>query len=378
MGTHSESRRFSRAVLTHNQMEKAPSQSTAVPTTGVQTDMERLAAMPHKSHASIETYINSAPDHLKAIETVGQWIAKSTMFGADRVESGIIVAITCIEKQIGLVEFSRTYDLIPTKNGIRLRKKALAAHAEFEDMGGKVTWLDLGDSGAENAEARVELEYKGQKRVFKFSQEDAKRAGLAGGDKSSGMYARWPSQMLCSRALSDGIARLCPKVYAGCEDQDESAPSLVLPKSEAPLPVKSSEPVKPKAADSGAGSTVVVVPVEKLTPSTVVSAGGNGGDGSMAVVGTAIAVQEPVKEPEKPALTSTLISEELANQVHAALGEHVQKAFDWMLKRKWITQAQIKDPLAPANHFQFLSEDRAKSILAKTSSFLSAVNNPNS
>src|SRR5262245_10531422 len=125
-------------------------------------------AVAERPRTSLETYINASPVPTQAIESVGRWIAKSGMFGCTREEQGMIIAIVCIEKRIGIVEFSQTYDIM--HNG-KLRKKALAAQVEFEDLGGKVVWIDCGES---RQKAEVELSYQGQTRRFIFTIEDAR------------------------------------------------------------------------------------------------------------------------------------------------------------------------------------------------------------
>src|SRR5689334_17849979 len=149
------------------------------------SEFEKLLAKPH---ATIETYINSAPDHLKAIETFGTWVAKCGLFNCDRSETGHIIVLSCIELGISLTEFGRTYDIIKGK----LRKKALAAQVQFEDLGGTVEWLNIGDDG--KGEASAKLTYKGLSRVFKFTIEDAKRAKLTRGEESN--WEKWQSEML--------------------------------------------------------------------------------------------------------------------------------------------------------------------------------------
>lgn len=289
-----------------------------------ETPMTELLNRPH---SSIETYVNNSPDPLKAIEAFGKWISKSGMMGCQKEEQGMIIAIACIEMGIGLIEFAQTYDIM--HNG-KLRKKALAAHVEFVNLGGVVKWIDAGES---REKAEVELSYGGQVRKFTFSLEDAKRANLV---KKDGAWETWTADMLCARVLSRGIARMCPKVYAGFEADEDSVPALLLPKSEpaaiAPAPVQT--PAPPPA------------PAAPVTP-----------------------------EAPKPVETPGLLTVEEAEQLAAKLGpDNIVRAVAWMQRQQpaWLTAEQV----ASGEPFRFLTPKRVNKIMTQTEQFLRAINNP--
>ncbi len=291
----------------------------------------------NRPYASIETYVNKADDSLAAIERLGQWIARCGMFGCDRSEQGNIIALSCIELGISLTEFARTYDLVKGK----LRKKALAAQVAFEDLGGVVEWIDIGDNGSGKAEAK--LTYNGQSRVFSFTVEDAKKAGLDRGSESN--WQKWQSEMLCARVLSRGIARLCPRVYAGCEDSDD-APAPVLQLS-APVSHKP-EPVATRECDPE--------PVQGK------------GEG---VHTTSNPTPPAVGAPENHERGQ--ISKQLADEVAVAIGSHQPAAIAWMQRQTppWITKEQIA---AVENPFVFLTEMRAKKIINQIMGFIRNIN----
>lgn len=296
------------------------------------SEFQTLLDKPHR--ASIETYVNQSPDPTKAIERFGEWIGKSGMFGCTRTEQGMIIAITCIEMRIGLVEFAQTFDIM--HNG-KLRKKALAAQVEFEQLGGKVRWIDAGE-GREKAEA--EFSYNGQTKTFRFTIEDARRANLV---KKDGAWETWTADMLCVRVLSLGIKRLCPKIYAGFESDDSEQPSLVLPKMESTLP-------KPEAA-APAPTPAAPAPA---SPATATQA---------------------VASATAAASTSALLSVAEAEDLMTFIGaDNIDKAEAWMLRQlpPWLTPEQV----ASGNSFCYLTPKRVARIRGNKEGFLRAVNNP--
>lgn len=325
-------------------------QQQAVAQTATADPFKELLSRPH---TSIETYVNAASDPIKAIESFGRWIAKSGMFKLQREEAGMIVAIACIEMRIGLIEFGQTFDVM---HDGRLRKKALAAQVQFENLGGKVVWIDTGDKGSGKAE--VKLIYQGQDRVFQFTKEDADKAGLLRGKDSN--WEKWTSEMLCARALSRGIARMCPRVYAGFDDDNDSSVTVLAPEL--------------SLAASGPTQTVAVT----VQPSAV-------------VVAQPTAAAQPVEsKPSEPPAANTEsstpqpafgISEEVAAKVMEAVQSDLIDVTDWMfdqdakMKEKgkpgWISKEQALQH--PENPFRFLTHARAQQILSNASGCLRAV-----
>lgn len=186
--------------------------------------MAELLSRPHLL-SSVESVVASANDKLAAIERLGQFFSSSGAFGCTNASQGIVVVMSCLELRMGVVEFSKTYEVI---NG-KIRKKAVAAHAEFESIGGQVEWLSLG-SKSEPAKAR--FTFKDKKPLeTSFGLKEAQEAGLV---KTGSGWEKWISAMCCARVLSSGIIRLAPQIYAGFDDESESSisamsPELVLP-----------------------------------------------------------------------------------------------------------------------------------------------------
>ena len=87
----------------------------------------------------IELYsrINNPID---AITSIGDFFAKSGMFGCEKVEQGRVLAMECLATNKPPSVIARTYHIMDGK----LSKKALAALAEFRGIGGKHKWIKDG------------------------------------------------------------------------------------------------------------------------------------------------------------------------------------------------------------------------------------------
>lgn len=314
------------------------------------TQTNESTALAIRPTTSVETYVNASPEPMKAIESFGRWIAKSGMFGCTREEQGMIIAIACIEMKIGVVEFSQTFDVMHTG---KLRKKAVAAHAEFEREGGTVKWIDCGES---REKAEVDLTYKGNTRRFTFTLDDAKRANLV---KKDGNWETWTADMLCARVLSRGIIRVCPKIFAGFETEDDDAPTLVLPSTPAPTahvaPAPAPAPAAPKAP---ADNVIIDLPTHPDNP-----------------VKSEASVPAPAQQPPADDAGQPLLTEAEAEDLAAFLGEaNVMPAVTWMMKQQppWLTKAQ----LATGRWFQYLTAARVARIRKNKDSFLRVIHNP--
>ena len=269
-------------------------------------------------------------DPISAIEKLGLMFAKSGMFGCDRTEQGQVLAMSCLAEMKSPTTIVRDYHIIDGK----LAKKSLAALADFRGAGGKHKWIQTGDEAANDAdkEAVGEFEFQGNKLTVKFSMADAKKAMLF---RPRSAWEKQPANMLRARVISNAVAMLAPEIYAGDagEDEQQSQPAkeIVLPKTDV------------------VSQPVTVDPTPKPEPVTVDA------------------------EAEISPLPFA-ISEELANQVATALGDHPVDVLDWMVeqdakamrngKTGWISRDQVKS--FPENPFRFLTQSRAQQVLSAT------------
>jgi hypothetical protein len=158
-------------------------------------------------------------DPLKAIETLGEVLAKSRIFGCESIEQGKVMAWECLARRTPPLQLKETYHLINTGQGATLTMRADAMLAGFLSIGGRHRIIErTGDRAA------VELTHGGQTVEFECTLADAKEAGLTEGKK--GEKENWSSprqrmQMLWARVISDGVRAMAPQVCAGKYTPDD-------------------------------------------------------------------------------------------------------------------------------------------------------------
>lgn len=190
----------------------------------------------------IELY-SKLNDPIAAIKSLGTMFAKSGMFGCEKEEQGQVLAMICLSERKSPVAITTNYDIVEGK----LRKKALAALADFRSAGGKHKWLASGDTPAVKDEDRfAELELtdrEGVKVTYRYSMADARAEGLV---KDRSRWVKRPGNMLRARCISNGLGMICPEIFAGEDDNEspETEPKPLL-RETAPATVKA-EPKKPE------------------------------------------------------------------------------------------------------------------------------------
>lgn len=299
-------------------------------------------------------------DPLSAITQLGNMFAKSGMFGCDRAEQGQVLAMICLAEMKSPTAIVRDYHIIEGK----LSKKALAALADFRNAGGRHKWIKTGDEGKDDErEAVGEFEFQGNKLTVKFSMADAKKAMLI---RPRSAWDKQPANMLRARVISNAVAMLAPEIYAGDESSDEPE---TKPAKEINLGVKTRDEVlKEDGVATGSkvqltkeGTNIVIDPVKnQVTVSAQI-------DSTPRPV-------EPVTIDVESELTPLpfTISEDLANQVVAAIGEHLADVVDWMVEQDekakakgkpgWISREQIN--MHKENPFRFLTPARAQQVIS--------------
>jgi len=152
-------------------------------------------------------------DPIRAIETLGDVIAKSRIFGCESLEQGKVLAWECLARRTPPLQLKETYHLINTSQGTALTMRADAMLAGFLSLGGRHRIIQR-----DGERAAVEMSYAGQTATFQCTYADAKEAGFTDGKK--GEKENWSSprqrmQMLWARAVSDGVRAMAPQVCAG-------------------------------------------------------------------------------------------------------------------------------------------------------------------
>ena len=137
--------------------------------------------------------------------------------------------------------------------------------AEFRRRGGKVRWLQLGDSGT----AEAEFEFEGQTLRMAFTLDDARKLlgkgkdGKDRIDKPGGNWEKDPGAMLRARLTSKAIRILAPEIVAGVytpEEVQDFADDV------APKPAAARKAVADKRQAEVAEAVAAVSPAPVATP----------------------------------------------------------------------------------------------------------------
>lgn len=283
-------------------------------------------------------------DPIQAAETLGNWFTRSGLFGCDKTEQGNMLALVCLLERKSPTEITRNYDIVQG----RLRKKAMALHADFRARGGSIRWLNTGDEGQE---ATAEFSFEGQTLTLRYGIEQAKAAGLV---KSKSAWETNPGNMLRARLLSNGIGMLCPEILAGESEEIEHAPAAPA----APLNLAKEEP---KAAN--------VEPMPKQAPKP---------EPKPAKAAPAVVDVEPEPEPEpvkqeEPKAAPVATSSGLDTETQIQLGEAMQAAqIDMVIAQQY---ARTQGWITPEQDLTDIPLAKARRIINQAPSFKRALDN---
>ena len=199
--------------------------------------------------SSIGIY-NKINDPIEAIKVMGSMIAESGMFGCQKHEQGMVLAMQCLAEGKAPLELAKTYHIVEGK----LSMRADAMLGRFLTTGGKVKWLER-----TNEKVSANFSHGDNENILiEATFEDMKKSGVAMDKSGKYVKANWqrhPRQMLTARVISEGVRLLAPQLIAGVYTPEEvqdfsndsrpSAPSVRVPV--APTKVESLE-VMPEAA----------------------------------------------------------------------------------------------------------------------------------
>lgn len=313
----------------------------------------------------IELYSKMA-NPIDAIDKIGEMFAKSGMFGCDRVEQGKILAMICLAEKKSPVAITRDFDIVEGK----LRKKALAALADFRGMGGKHKWINSGDAPAANEEdwkASLWLKDRdGIEITYDYSMADARKEGLI---KDKSRWVKRPGNMLRARCISNGLGMLCPELYAGDDDNESDAPSPtpLLPERKDST-VTSAPPVSTPAKSERPDNVIDI----QATPTHSETTGSQT---------TATVVAAPSAEAQTTAPTATAPEPKKFTSGDVKVGpdgrltlETVQ-AIDALIpvELKVAADKWLKDHKYIINSLEDMNVERARRLIEKTDAFLKHV-----
>lgn len=202
--------------------------------------------------------LQSFDDLARAAEAV----AASKLFGVTTPEQAIALFLVAQSEGRHPASAAKEYHIIKGRPSLR----ADAILARFQSAGGSVRW-------GERTDASVSATFshpQGGDVEVRWTLEDAKRAGLAGGES----WKKYPRHLLSARVISEGV-RLCyAPVVAGVYTPEE------VEQFDAPIPAASpvqvTKPVFPKpviskpAALPAAAAEVVAEPAPVKTDGKVI------------------------------------------------------------------------------------------------------------
>lgn len=153
-------------------------------------------------------------ERMSDLQAIGDAIAQSGMFGVKNAASGLVVAATCHQQGITLMEFQRTYHIVEGRPSMR----ADAMLAEFRKLGGKVKIVENNTT-----RAAADFTFEGHTYPFEYTLEDAKRTGdaLKGDGTIKQMWQKRPEDMLWARLVSRSVRRLAPEICSGLYTPEE-------------------------------------------------------------------------------------------------------------------------------------------------------------
>lgn len=154
--------------------------------------------------------------HMSDLEAIGNAIAQSGMFGVKNAASGLVVAATCHQQGITLLEFQRTYHIVEGRPSMR----ADAMLAEFRKLGGKVKIVENSVT-----RAAADFTFEGHTYPLEYTIEDAKRTGdaLKGDGSIKQMWQKRADDMLWARLVSRSVRKLAPEICSGLYTPEEVA-----------------------------------------------------------------------------------------------------------------------------------------------------------
>jgi hypothetical protein len=208
------------------------------------------------------TVFDKIENPIEACQKMGEWISKSGMFGCEKIEQGMVLAMASLAERRPITDICRKYHIMDGK----LSMKSEAMLAEFNQNSGTHFWEKSDDKEA------VIVLTKGQFKNFKvsYSIKDAERAGLCGKDgarrqnqNKDGGWQKNPDAMLRARATSKGIRMVDPSVVVGIYTPEEIVDMRLTHDGTVVEPVQLLAPPPPPPPQP---ATVPPVPEEKPLP----------------------------------------------------------------------------------------------------------------
>lgn len=168
---------------------------------------------------------------LPSVQALGGAIATSGMFGCDKPEQGVIIALQCIAENKAPLEMAKNYHLVKGK----LTKRADSMLADFKRSGGKIKW---GDIKNRDVQSGTFTDPDGNVYDVSYSIDDAKAAGVYN-NKADSPWQKTPAAMMRARLVSETLRAIAPEIVTGVYTPEEAAQfDDVQPAQSKPEPVQ--------------------------------------------------------------------------------------------------------------------------------------------
>lgn len=152
---------------------------------------------------------------LPSVQALGGAISESGMFGCNKPEQGIIIALQCIAENKPPLEMAKNYHLVKGK----LTKRADSMLADFKRSGGKIKWRNLKNRETQSA---IFTDPDGASYDVSYSIDDAKSAGFYN-TKADSPWQKTPAAMLRARLVSETLRAIAPEIVTGVYTPEEAA-----------------------------------------------------------------------------------------------------------------------------------------------------------
>ena len=204
---------------------------------------------------------------MQALETFGNYIFQSNMFGARNPAEGFVIGITCQQEGMTLLQFKERYHVMMGQ--VTIKSEAMLAN--LLELGGEYEVIERTPE-----RAALKVSYKKATFVSELKWEDAQKEdytkGRNGQLKDNWSTPRRRMQMMWARAVSDGVRAVCPLATRGhytpeeAVDFDEPKVVNVTPAPASYPQPEAEQPAAPAQAPAPAPATATAAPVVEVLP----------------------------------------------------------------------------------------------------------------
>lgn len=194
---------------------------------------------------------------MQALETFGQYIFQSNMFGARNPAEGFILGITCQQEHMTLMQFKERYHII--QGQIAMKSEAMLAN--LLELGGEYEIVERSPE-----RAAIKITFKKATMLSELKWEDAQKEDYVkaknGQLKDNWSTPRRRMQMMWARVVSDGVRAVCPLATRGHYTPEEAIDFDDQPKTINVTPAPVAYPQETTAAPVPSPAPIVEAPAE--------------------------------------------------------------------------------------------------------------------